>query len=181
MMSKPPARVRLVGVRRLSAPEEGVGGRVAVHKQPVVLEVRDKRLGVGTTQEVDEPDHVGVERVADVDDVDSLLTRCHRHVTAVRAGRGGRRVPRPDHQVVPDDDVALVALGIRGAGAVGPVDDLNWVRGRGDVDEPEPAYVPWTAMSPWKARSELKTPAPGTVLSRGISRAENPSGCMFLV
>ena len=29
----------------------------------------------------------------------------------------------------------------------------------------KPAYVPWTATSPQKARSELKLPEPGTVLS----------------
>jgi hypothetical protein len=45
----------------------------------------------------------------------------------------------------------------------------------------KPAYVPWTAVLPQKARSELKLPAPGTVLSSGISRGENPSGCMFFV
>src|ERR687891_1455576 len=45
----------------------------------------------------------------------------------------------------------------------------------------KPAYVPWTAVRPQKARSELKTPLPGTVLSVGTTRAEYPSGCMFFV
>ena len=36
----------------------------------------------------------------------------------------------------------------------------------------KPAYVPWTAVSPQKARSELKTPEPGTVLSRGTTSGE---------
>src|SRR5919106_6467812 len=45
----------------------------------------------------------------------------------------------------------------------------------------KPAYVPCTAVLPQKARSELKTPLPGTVLSVGTTRAEYPSGCMFFV
>src|SRR5262245_14460937 len=45
----------------------------------------------------------------------------------------------------------------------------------------KPEYVPCTAVFPQKARSELNTPCPGTVLSMGTSFAENPRGCRFFV
>ena len=41
----------------------------------------------------------------------------------------------------------------------------------------KPEYVPWTAVLPQNARSELKTPVPGPLLSSGTSFGENPSGC----
>ena len=45
----------------------------------------------------------------------------------------------------------------------------------------KPEYVPCTAVFPQKARSELNTPCPGTVLSIGTGFGEKPSGCKFFV
>ncbi len=44
-----------------------------------------------------------------------------------------------------------------------------------------PPYVPWIAVSPQNARSELKFPCLGLKLSSGIFRAEYPIGSMLSV
>jgi hypothetical protein len=53
-----------------------------------------------------------------------------------------------------------------------PVDDLGRVSGFEMSISLNPSYVPWTAVSPQNARSELRTPAPGAAFTAGTTRAE---------
>jgi hypothetical protein len=105
---------------------------VAVHDEVAVVDARC-RGGVGAAFELDGADQRRVGGVADVEDVDALEPGWHRLAVTGPALRG-RRVPRPYEDVLPHDDVALVAVAF-------------WVRdepgsaGRGDVDDPESVVV----------------------------------------
>ena len=82
-------------------------------------------------------DQLGIARVADVEDVQTLDSQTPTSWPSHDDVAPGRRVPGADEDVVPDDHVTLVALRRPGR-AVGVVDDLLRLLGVRDVDDPEP-------------------------------------------
>ena len=111
--------------------------RRAVDDQAAVLRIRNARRRVRAARQVDERLHGRLPRVADIEHVQALLPGLDLRVAARPAARrhvGARRgVPRTREDLPVDDDVALA----RRMPAVRVVDDLSWLRGIVDADDPE--------------------------------------------
>src|SRR6266545_5978487 len=111
------------GAARVVAVDDQVAARDARHRDGV----RAAWQLVGSLQH-------GVRAVADVEDVHALPAGGYR-LTAAGPRRSLLRVPRADEDVLPDDDVALIAVALR-------MGDLHRVVRVGDVDDPPPVVIP---------------------------------------